>query len=66
MRTDETPASALSEDDLEAIVFGFEDAWKRGQRPAIEDHLPAANPGRHAVLVELVHADLDFRLGPDP
>lgn len=48
--------------DLEKIIDRFEEAWRSGARPAIEDHLPTAEPDRRAVLVELVHADLELRL----
>src|SRR5262245_28198023 len=48
--------------ELEDYIFRFEDAWERGERPAIEDHLPADPEQRRAVLVELVHADLEYRL----
>ncbi|HZT81907.1 MAG TPA: protein kinase, partial [Gemmataceae bacterium] len=48
--------------ELEGYIFRFEDAWERGERPGIEDHLPADSAHRRAVLVELVHADLEYRL----
>jgi tRNA A-37 threonylcarbamoyl transferase component Bud32 len=47
---------------LEQAVAAFEDAWRRGQRPAIDDHLKGAGAKRRLVLVELVHADLEYRL----
>jgi WD40 repeat protein/tRNA A-37 threonylcarbamoyl transferase component Bud32 len=47
---------------LERAVDRFEDAWQRGGRPAIEDFLPAECPERTAMLVELVHVDLERRL----
>ncbi len=34
---------------LESILSRFEDAWRRGERPAIEDYLAAAHSERHAV-----------------
>jgi tetratricopeptide (TPR) repeat protein/tRNA A-37 threonylcarbamoyl transferase component Bud32 len=46
----------------EKLVLEFEDAWRAGRRPAIADHLPTEEPARGAVLVELVHAELEFRL----
>jgi serine/threonine protein kinase len=47
---------------LERILERFEDAWVRGERPAIEDYLREAAEDRSALLVELVHADLEYRL----
>jgi len=47
---------------LEALLERFEEAWEQGKRPAIEEHLPAGGPDRQAALVELIHADLEYRL----
>ena len=44
------------------IVRRFEDAWRAGRRPAIEDFLPPEEPDRHGVLVELVFVDMERRL----
>jgi serine/threonine-protein kinase len=46
---------------LEQIVQDFEEAWQAGKRPAIEEHLPA-DGSRGAVLVHLVHVELERRL----
>ena len=46
----------------EQVLRIFEDAWRHGLRPALEDHLPEDGRGRRAVLVELVHTDLEYRL----
>jgi hypothetical protein len=43
-------------------VARFEEAWQRGQRPALADYLPADDPLRWAVLIDLVHVDLERRL----
>jgi serine/threonine protein kinase/sugar lactone lactonase YvrE len=43
------------------FVDRFEDAWQRGQRPAIGDYLPADGPKRRVALRELVHVDLERR-----
>src|SRR5687767_12697921 len=43
-------------------VRGFEDAWAGGSRPRIADHLPPDDPSGGQLLVELVGADLEFRL----
>ncbi len=46
----------------EQIIRRFEAAWLDGLRPAVEDYLPAIEPLRRAVMVELVVTDLEFRL----
>jgi hypothetical protein len=46
----------------EPIIRRFEDAWRRGPPPAIDDFLPPNPADRRAVLIELVHADLEYRL----
>lgn len=43
----------------------FEEAWRRGEPPSIEDFLPLAAASRRPVLVELVLTDLEFRLRGD-
>ncbi len=48
--------------EVEGRIERFEQAWRDGGRPAIDDHLPAGGPERVAVLVELVHAELECRL----
>jgi adenylate cyclase len=47
---------------LDDAVEQFEVAWRKGPRPAVENHLPADGPLRALVLVELVHIDLELRL----
>jgi formylglycine-generating enzyme required for sulfatase activity/serine/threonine protein kinase len=48
---------------LEPILELFERALSRGERPALEAFVPALQPApRRALLAELVHADLEFRL----
>jgi formylglycine-generating enzyme required for sulfatase activity/tRNA A-37 threonylcarbamoyl transferase component Bud32 len=54
------PSAAL--DRLEVAVRAFEDAWQQGKRPAIDAALPAPGPERRAVLIELIHVDLECRL----
>ena len=52
----------LNWSELGRIVKTFEEAWEHGQRPVIEDFLPAHQAGRDAALVELVHTELECRL----
>src|ERR1700733_9659747 len=54
-----TPAQ-LSE--VEDRIESFEQRWHRGERPQIDDHLPADSIMRKAVLVELVCIDIEFGL----
>ncbi len=44
------------------LVQRFEDAWLRGDRPALADYLPAAAGPRRAALLELVHTALEFQI----
>jgi hypothetical protein len=44
----------------EHLLRRFEQAWERGPRPVLDDYLPAGGP--RALLVELVHTDLEYRL----
>src|SRR5262249_8362494 len=54
-RTEDWPA-------LKEAVKRFEHAWRQGQRPAIDEYLPADDALRTRVLIELVHIDLELRL----
>jgi serine/threonine protein kinase/predicted ATPase len=47
---------------LEGLIKRFVNAWRQGPRPRIDDYLPQGDSLRHAVLVELVHTDLELRL----
>jgi tetratricopeptide (TPR) repeat protein len=48
---------------LERVLKRFEVAWGCGERPALDDYLTRADPAEQpALLVELVHADLEYRL----
>jgi Leucine-rich repeat (LRR) protein len=47
---------------LKQYVERFEDAWHRGLRPNLEEFLPPGPGERRAVLVELVHGELELRL----
>ncbi|MCI0380815.1 MAG: protein kinase [Gemmataceae bacterium] len=46
----------------EALIKEFEVAWQSGLAPAIVDFLRIEGPARQALLVELLHVDLEFRL----
>ena len=47
---------------IEAPITAFEAAWVRGERPLLGDYLAADSLHRQTLLVELVHAELEFRL----
>jgi serine/threonine protein kinase/predicted ATPase len=47
---------------LKDAVRRFENGWRQGPRPVIDDFLPADDPLRCRVLIELVHIDLELRL----
>lgn len=46
----------------EQVIRRFEDAWRHGSRPILEDYLPASERDRRTVLLELVHTELEYRL----
>src|SRR5262249_39875527 len=46
----------------EGLIKAFEEAWRRGETPGIEAYLRVDGPEKRALLVELVHIDLEFRL----
>jgi len=46
----------------EALIKAFEDAWQAGSLPDIDDYLQGEGAEREALLVELAHVDLEFRL----
>jgi predicted ATPase len=64
MRPGSEPVPLRAEDwqALKDAVRRFEHAWRQAARPAIDDCLPADEPLRGRVLVELVHLDLELRL----
>jgi serine/threonine protein kinase len=49
-------------DRLEEVLERFEDAWRGGKRPAVDDYLTGTGGERRALLLELVHVDLHYRL----
>jgi predicted ATPase/predicted Ser/Thr protein kinase len=52
------PSWSLCED----LIKAFEQAWQAGGAPAIDAYLRGDGPQRLALLVELVHVDLELRL----
>jgi predicted ATPase/tRNA A-37 threonylcarbamoyl transferase component Bud32 len=46
----------------EEMIEAFEQAWRRGSLPNIDDYLRGESSERDALLVELAHVDLEFRL----
>ncbi len=46
----------------ERVLQAFEEAWQQGHRPAPEDYLPAGEAAPPALLAELAHLDLEYRL----
>jgi serine/threonine-protein kinase len=50
-------------DRLERVLERFEDDWRAGRQPVLEEYLEGSGPERQALLIELVHADLHYRLG---
>jgi serine/threonine protein kinase/tetratricopeptide (TPR) repeat protein len=46
---------------LEQVVARFEDAWRRGERPAIDEYLRAEDVEPRQLVLELAHADLECR-----
>jgi serine/threonine protein kinase len=47
---------------LERILDRFENAWNRGDRPALADYLASAATERRLLLIELAHEDLEYRI----
>jgi WD40 repeat protein/tRNA A-37 threonylcarbamoyl transferase component Bud32 len=47
---------------LEPLVCRFEEAWQRGERPALDAYLPCDAEARRITLVELIHLELELRL----
>lgn len=46
---------------IDERVAPFEQAWQQGARPRLEEFLPRETTHRLALLVELVHVELEFR-----
>jgi hypothetical protein len=56
------PLSTQDQAQLESVVERFELAWRSGERPNLEQFLPAQPSQRPLLLAELVHVDLELRL----
>jgi serine/threonine-protein kinase len=48
--------------ELERVVERFERAWEQGSRPTLDEFLPADTTVRSALVIELAHAELEYRL----
>ena len=46
----------------EDLLRHFEQAWRKGPRPFLQEYLPSERLEREAVLLELVQTDLEYRL----
>jgi WD40 repeat protein len=57
-----TDSQARTWQHLDDVIQAFEDAWRSGQRPVIEDHLGGPQSMRGELLSELAHVDLEWRL----
>lgn len=43
-------------------IQAFEEAWRQGQTPEIDDFVSVSDPARKELLIELICVDLEFRL----
>lgn len=65
MRREPDSSDATHNQDWSALkdaVKRFENAWRNGARPAIDDYLPTRAHVPSRALIELVHIDLELRL----
>src|SRR5438105_7058493 len=56
------PAARVDWAALEDAVKRFENAWRQGLRPGIDDYVPPSAGSPHPLLIELVHTELELRL----
>src|SRR5438045_3885202 len=65
--TDSFPSTQIPADSdwLERFARPFEAAWRAGERPDLDAHLPTADSRRLSVLRALVEIDLEYRLRHD-
>src|SRR5262245_1572013 len=64
MSTADRPDALLAREDWqerEEVLDRFEEDWRRGQRPELDDFRPVGPPDER-LLAELVHTDLEYRL----
>ena len=54
--------STSSSSRFEELIESFEHAWRAGSLPRIDDYLHGEGSEQDALLVELIHVDLEFRL----
>jgi serine/threonine protein kinase len=48
--------------EVQDLVQSFRQAFRRGERPAIEDYAPATGRCRTAALLELTHEEMELRI----
>lgn len=46
----------------EDVIVAFESAWREGRVPKVQDYVRGEGAARLALLIELVHTELEFRL----
>src|SRR5258708_6160382 len=56
------PLTSGASVQCERAVRAYEEAWRRGSAPALDYFLPSTATLRLALLIELVHTDLELRL----
>src|SRR5262245_39457582 len=56
------PGSAEQWPTFEGAIKCFEDAWRQGLSPSIDDYVPTGHKRRETILIELGHAELELRL----
>src|SRR5262245_66519273 len=64
MSTADRPDALLAREDWqerEEVLDRFEEDWRRGPRPELDDFRPVGPPDER-LLAELVHTDLEYRL----
>jgi hypothetical protein len=55
-------AFAEASAERQRLLEQFAQAWERGQQPVLSEYLPLKAPDRWPVLIDLVRADLGYRL----
>ena len=57
-----TQLDSLAWEGVQDLVRSFRQALLRGEHPSIEAYVPEGVPNRKAVLVELIHEEIEFRI----